>query len=90
MDDLIRDLKTVEGSFIQMARHVRDVDPEMSMRYFKISEICRKAREQLTPVPAETEGDAKATWWYVCGECHTAIDKKDRYCRACGRQVKWK
>ena len=39
-------------------------------------------------VPAEIEGGG-SSWWYVCGECHTAIDKLDKYCRQCGRKVKW-
>ena len=42
----------------------------------------------LKPVPAEIEGGGH-TWWYVCGECHTAIDRKDKYCRECGRRMKW-
>ena len=37
---------------------------------------------------AETEMEGGgSTWWYVCGECHTAIDKKDRFCRECGRKL---
>ena len=30
-----------------------------------------------------------STWWYVCDECHTAIDRKDKFCRECGMEVKW-
>ena len=46
------------------------------------------ALELLKPVPAELEGGG-SNWWYVCGECHTAIDRKDRYCRECGKEIKW-
>lgn len=46
--------------------------------------------EFLKPAEAEMEGDWKSTWWYVCGECHTAIDPKDHYCRECGKRMKWK
>lgn len=28
-------------------------------------------------------------WWYVCGNCSWPIDMTDRYCRRCGRSVKW-
>lgn len=28
-------------------------------------------------------------WWYVCGSCSWPIDMTDRYCRRCGRSVKW-
>ena len=40
------------------------------------------------PEQAELEGGGH-TWWYVCGDCHGAIDNKDSYCRHCGRKVKW-
>ena len=40
-------------------------------------------------VPAEVEGDGRSTWWYVCGECHGAIDPKDKRCKSCGRRIGW-
>lgn len=38
--------------------------------------------------PMEMEMEGGTTWWYVCPECHGAIDQKDRYCRHCGQAVK--
>ena len=29
------------------------------------------------------------SWWYVCGNCGQEIEYHDRYCRWCGRTVKW-
>ena len=29
------------------------------------------------------------SWWYVCGDCGQNIDHHDRFCRHCGRSVKW-
>ena len=29
------------------------------------------------------------SWWYSCGNCNRAIDPNDKYCRHCGRAVKW-
>ena len=40
-------------------------------------------------VPAEYEGDARSSWWWVCGECHTTINTGDKFCRECGRKIKW-
>ena len=37
---------------------------------------------------AEIEGDWH-TWFFVCGECHGAIDSNDKYCRHCGREIIW-
>ena len=40
------------------------------------------------PVPAEPEGGGPS-WWYVCGECHGAIDYKIEECPHCHNQVDW-
>lgn len=29
------------------------------------------------------------TWWYECGNCNKPINPNDRYCRHCGKAVKW-
>jgi hypothetical protein len=42
---------------------------------------------ELDPVETELEGGG-SSWWYVCGECHGAIDKNDNYCKHCGRRIK--
>lgn len=47
--------------------------------------------EELTEeetVRPELEGGGNS-WWYVCGECHTMIDSRDRFCRQCGRGLEW-
>lgn len=38
------------------------------------------------PVHIEVEGGG-STWWYVCSECHGAVDVNDVYCRGCGRKI---
>lgn len=43
---------------------------------------------EFAPAKAELEGGG-TTWWYVCGECHGAIDRKDKYCKHCGVVVDW-
>lgn len=47
-----------------------------------------KRREELPPIPAEIEGDGRTVWWFVCGECHAAIDANTERCR-CGRRISW-
>ena len=44
--------------------------------------------DEAKPIQAELEGGG-GSWWYVCGECHTAINYKDNYCRECGRKQNW-
>ena len=45
-----------------------------------------KAQEPEKPKVGHNVGP---TWWYICGACNTAIDPKDKYCRVCGKRVKW-
>lgn len=57
----------------------------MSKGFFKDVISLLKGKK---PVEAEIEGGG-STWWYVCGECHTAIDRRDKYCRECGTRIRW-
>ena len=42
------------------------------------------------PVEPHVEHDSDDdSWYYGCGACHEAIDYKDRFCRHCGKAVKW-
>ena len=49
--------------------------------------------KEQEPVEPQKENDGNpgkwASWWYVCGNCGGAIDYRDRFCRYCGRAVKW-
>lgn len=45
--------------------------------------------KEQEPVEPEYEGDARSTWWWVCGECHTTVEEKDKFCRECGRRILW-
>ena len=45
-----------------------------------------KEQEAVEPTVG---GDGRIVWWYQCGKCKTLIDTKDKFCRSCGREVKW-
>jgi hypothetical protein len=46
--------------------------------------------KEKEPVEPHDEHDSDDdSWYYGCGACHKAIDYKDRFCRHCGRAVKW-
>ena len=90
-EQLIENLKAIEGYFMRVAVSLRDSDPRESFRMFRCNQECRKAKEELEkqiPVKAELEGGG-STWWVVCGDCHGAIDESDRFCRHCGRLIEW-
>lgn len=42
------------------------------------------------PVEPEIQTGSGVSWWYICGNCKTALNPKDKYCNRCGREVKWK
>ena len=49
-----------------------------------------KAQEPVEPTIGGAEwGSLMGSRWYECGACEYPIDKGDRYCRHCGRPVKW-
>lgn len=48
----------------------------------KVTEMFQKE----IPQEIEIEGGG-STWWYVCPECHGAVDPQDHYCRHCGQAI---
>lgn len=49
-----------------------------------------KAQEAVEPdIDGNVEYDGHGSWWHVCGACRQPIDKGDKFCRWCGRAVKW-
>ena len=91
-EEKIRSMKDAAKTWQEMAIALRDTDPAGSFRCFRWSEMmtdAAKALEERIPVETEIEGGG-STWWYVCGDCHTAVDSADRFCRQCGRPLKWK
>ena len=68
---------------------------------WKLADEILALLKELKPVQPEYGGDMEGeyireqeypecgTWWYECGNCRTPIDYHDRFCRYCGRPVKW-
>ena len=87
MNDLIRDLENIQMAFLELARQTSG---QRSYTAFEVSNTCRKAAEKIRreiPMEKEIEGGG-STWWYVCPECHGAIDNRDHWCKHCGQAVK--
>lgn len=52
-------------------------------------DILAMLKEQEPVKPAKEYSGGGVTWWYVCGDCLTAINPNDKYCHECGKKVKW-
>ena len=61
-------------------------DEDLLLAYSSVVELLAMLKEQ-DPVETELEGGG-SSWWYVCGDCHGAIDQRDNYCKHCGRRIK--
>ena len=46
-----------------------------------------KAQEPVEPYIKTSQSGT--SWWYSCGNCNRAVDPNDKYCRNCGRKMKW-
>lgn len=91
-EEKIRSLKDAAEAWKGMSIALRDSDPVTSFLFFRWHEVTTEAAQEMeerVPVETEIEGGG-STWWYVCGDCHTAVDSADRFCRQCGRPLKWK
>ena len=68
-------------SLIDHIKTAIDVDPWAK-------EMAEDLLSRDKPMSPEIEGD-RYSWWYVCSECHGAINLNDKFCHECGRRQKW-
>ena len=90
MEELIQQLKEFSERNLETAHEIRTKEAKKSFFFWKVSDLMTKAAEALQrniPQEMETEGDER-TWFYVCPECHGAVDPKDHFCRCCGQALK--
>jgi len=48
-----------------------------------------KWQAKVMPNSTIEQNVAGGLWWFSCGNCGEQIDYKDKFCRHCGRAVKW-
>ena len=48
-----------------------------------------KAHEPVEPKKLMEKSKNGYRWRFYCGKCGDEIDRLDKYCRHCGRAVKW-
>jgi len=62
----------------------------MSLRCDVAREIVRmlKDREAVEPKIFQSE-DFLWSQWYICGACEYPVDPGDKFCRKCGKELKW-
>lgn len=77
-----------------------ETDDCNSCPYFEKPEYCSEdvlmrdaialLKEQEAVKPKVVNAD-DFLWahWYVCGSCENPIDPEDKFCRHCGKAVKW-
>ena len=90
MEDLTKELKECADRNMAIATSIRTEEPEKSFFYYKMAELMHKAAKELkrnNSREMEIEGGG-STWWYVCPECHSALESKDHFCSECGQAVK--
>ena len=87
-EKLVEQLKEAVDKSMNIATAIRTEMPLKSFYFFKQAELMSKAAEELKRnIPQEIKIEGGLTWWYVCPECHGAIDRDDHYCKHCGQAV---
>ena len=90
-EKIVMQLREAAKTDMNIATSLRTEAPASSMFWFKMAELMEtaaKALESRMPVEVEIEGGG-STWWYVCEDCHGAVDTSDLYCKHCGRKLIW-
>lgn len=70
---------------------VAEVEWNYPMEYAAAFDMAIGALEKMETVEPTPGGrdDIEGIYWHTCPECNADIAKWDRYCRGCGRKVKW-
>ena len=90
MEEIIERLEGLAESYMERAKETRTDDSDISFIFFQRGELMEKAAAALKrniPQEMELEGGGY-NWWYVCPECHGAVDRADHFCKHCGQAVK--
>ena len=66
--------------------YLDDCNDLMKPMFVELAKDALALLKEQEAVEVEIEGGG-SNWWYVCSECHGAIDRADQYCRHCGRKV---
>jgi len=76
-------MKTYKATVQSLIDHIKtsmDVDPWAK-------DMAEELLTRMNPKETEIEGGGQ-TWWYVCPECHGAVDSRDHFCKSCGQALK--
>ncbi len=55
----------------------------------QVPRVMKTASEPLEPVLYTTEDKTIWSSWYICGACQNPVECWDKFCRNCGRPIKW-
>lgn len=89
---MIDRMKNLKAHMTAQIKKAKQLDSKWVYILKEEAETCLELAEAeivtcAEPVERELEGGG-SSWWYVCAECHGAIDSNDKYCKHCGRKVK--
>ena len=75
---------------VERARRLIEEKKEQGLDDYVLFEALTDAADglQVRTAEAEIEGGGQ-NCFFVCGECHTILDTKDKFCRECGRKIVW-
>lgn len=79
-------LREFEGFVQTYSASYTDYGEEVLKATHALLKELLKAQEPVKPICGR---NIRPTWWYVCGACHEEIESKDKYCRHCGKAVRW-
>ena len=78
------------GKFEQTGEEDYETDAKILAEAADLMRMLLRPYEPAQPKTFKTGvPDGHISWWFVCGFCEYPIDYQDRFCRCCGRPVKW-
>ena len=85
--EILEEVKMIDDSMFAYSQAYNDA-LDMAIEALKAQEPVKPVIETRWETPSVYDEDVKVTE-NKCGACGIEIDKWDKFCRMCGRAVKW-
>ena len=76
-------------SILEEVKLVEDSIYAYNEKYMKALDVAISALEHFQPVKPGKHDPVLYGCSYTCGACYRRIWEGDKYCRSCGKPVKW-
>lgn len=90
LDELIDRLESeVRWGDYYSIEAIQNATKDLVDAVYELLEDMKTASEPVEPVLYTSEDKTIWSSWYICGACQNPVECWDKFCRNCGKPIKW-